>query len=80
MDIQVERMAAMGMSLSYDDTAIRVICQKGYSAEYGVRAVKRAIDHYVVDGIASALSQGEVSSRHPVRVTATGDSIVIENR
>ena len=80
MDNQVERMAATGISLSYDDEVIRVICQNGYSAEYGVRAVKRAIDHYIVDGIASALSQGEVNSRHPIMVTATGDSIVIENR
>lgn len=39
MDIQVERMASMGISLSYDEDVVHLLCEKGYSAEYGVRAI-----------------------------------------
>lgn len=79
MDIQVERMASMGISLSYDEDVVHLLCEKGYSAEYGVRAIKRAIDKYIIDGLASALSQEDVFKYQPIIVGAHNERIIFRN-
>lgn len=79
MDIQVERMASMGISLSYDDDVVHMLCEKGYSAEYGVRAIKRAINKYIVDGLAEALTHDDISIHKPILVSGQVNRIVIAN-
>lgn len=79
MDIQVERMASMGISLSYDEDVVHLLCEKGYSAEYGVRAIKRAINKYIIDGLASALSQEDVFKYQPIIVGAHNERIIFRN-
>ena len=79
MDIQVERLASMGITLSYDDDVVHLLCEKGYSAEYGVRAIKRAINKYIVDGLASALSQENVFKYQPIIVGAHNKRIILRN-
>lgn len=79
MDIQVEKMASMGISLSYDEDVVHLLCEKGYSAEFGVRAIKRAINKYIIDGLASALSQEDVFKYQPIIVGAHNKSIIFRN-
>lgn len=79
MDIQVERLASMGITLSYDDDVVHLLCEKGYSAEYGVRAIKRAINKYIVDGLADALTHGDISIHKPILVSGQVNRIVFAN-
>ena len=79
MEDQKEKMAACGISLEYDDEVLQYLCNRGFSPEYGARAIKRTINHLVVDGVASALLQGGLSKEKPIKATAQEGNIVFSN-
>lgn len=79
MEAQRRKMADCGINLHYDDQAVNFICDNGYSPEYGARPVKRAVNHYVVDGIASGLINGEISKDAPIVITAGNEGLRIHN-
>lgn len=58
---------------------VHLLCEKGYSAEYGVRAIKRAINKYIVDGLADALTHGDISIHKPILVSGQVNRIVFAN-
>ena len=69
----------MGITKSKENDDKHLIRKKGYSAEYGVRAIKRAINKYIVDGLASALSQENVFKYQPIIVGAHNKRIILRN-
>ena len=73
------KLAACGILLRYDDAALNLLCRRGFSPEYGARAIKRTLNHFVVDGIASALLRGELSQEKPIKVTAQNGVFLFTN-
>lgn len=79
MEDQKERMSACGISLQYDNAVLEHLCREGFSPEYGARAIKRTINHLIVDGVTSALLQGRLSKESPVFANVIDGDIVFSN-
>lgn len=73
------KLAKNNIDISFDDTAISLIAEKGYRPEYGGRPVKRAIKELVVDALSLALLRQEVSKTAPILVSAVNHQITIRN-
>lgn len=72
-----EQMTTNGICLEYDENVINLLCEKGYCREYGARAIKRIINHNIIDGLASALVENTVSKESPivVSISESGDFV-----
>lgn len=67
------------IDITFDDSAIIFIAQKGYMPEYGGRPVKRAIKEYVIDALSLALLRQEVVKSYPIRATMANNNMIIRN-
>lgn len=67
------------IDITFDDSAIMFIAQKGYKPEYGGRPVKRAIKEYVIDALSLALLRQEVVKSCPIRATIANNNMIIRN-
>lgn len=67
------------IDITFEDSAIMFIAQKGYKPEYGGRPVKRAIKEYVIDALSIALLRQEVVKSSPIRVTIANNNMIIRN-
>lgn len=67
------------IDITFEDSAIMFIAQKGYKPEYGGRPVKRAIKEYVINALSIALLRQEVVKSSPIRVTIANNNMIIRN-
>ncbi len=67
LDGVYKRIECMGYKLQLDDDAKEFVAKKGYDKQFGARPLRRAIQHYLEDGIAEMVVEQEVAS---------GDTIV----
>lgn len=67
LDGVYKRIESMGYKLQLDDDAKEFVAKKGYDKQFGARPLRRAIQHYLEDGIAEMVVEQEVAS---------GDTIV----
>ncbi len=67
LDGVYKRIECMGYKLQLDDDAKEFVAKKGYDKQFGARPLRRAIQHYLEDGIAEMVVEQEV---------ANGDTIV----
>ena len=74
-----QQLAKNGVEVSFDDTVVSLIAQKGYKPEYGGRPVKRAIKDLVINPISVAMLRQEVNRELPIVVSASEDQIDIQN-
>lgn len=56
-----KRVKDMGIELTADDTAIDFLVKKGFDPVYGARPLRRAIQNFIEDEIATKILDGEVS-------------------
>lgn len=66
-----KRIEGMGYHIHVSDKAKEFVATKGYDVQFGARPLKRAIQTYIEDGVASRILSGEL---HP------GDTITIEKK
>lgn len=66
------------IQISFDNSALLFIAEKGYRPEYGGRPVKRAIKE-LVDELSLSLLRQEVSKTEPIVVSAAGGQLLISN-
>ena len=65
------RMREKGITVNIEDSALTVIAEKGYSAEYGARPLRKAISAMIEDRFASMILLGKAKE---------GDSFKIVGR
>ncbi|EID84806.1 ATP-dependent chaperone ClpB [Treponema sp. JC4] len=74
---QLERVAARladrRITLSFDDSAVNFLAEKGYDPSMGARPVKRAIQTYVENQLAKELLAGKFSEDSAIKVSAASD-------
>lgn len=72
--IQLERVAhrldARRIKLEFDDSAINLICDKGYDVAFGARPVKRAIQNYVENPLSKLILSGKILDDSEVLASA----------
>lgn len=80
VDIQLERLHHLlddrGIQLTLDDDAKQWLAKEGYDPTYGARPLKRVIQKYVQNPLATLILEGKVGKS--VRVSMKGDALSIE--
>lgn len=64
----IKRISDLGYSVRISDSAKEIIAKKGYDPQYGARPLKRAIQHYVEDGLCNMILSDEVHSGDTISI------------
>ena len=72
------RVAERKIKLNFDNSALDLLCEKGYDPTMGARPVKRAIQTYVENKLAKELLSGNIAEGDEVNITAGQDELVIK--
>ncbi len=64
-----ERLAEREIELNLDEAAKEFLMDKGYNPDFGARPLRRAIEHYVEDGLSESILRGEFDGKNKVSVT-----------
>jgi len=79
--IQLKRLqkllADRKITLDVDDAALTWLAEKGYDPAFGARPLKRVLQRWVQDPLASMLLAGKIKDGETVHVTANDQGIVI---
>lgn len=81
VDIQLERLRQLledrGIELTLDDEAKKWLAEKGYDPIYGARPLKRVIQRYLQNELATLILEGKVGST--VHVSVEQDGLKLES-
>ena len=75
-DLQ-RRLDDQSIKIKVTATAREFLVEKGYDVEQGARPMRRAIQDYLEDPLATALLDGQIQDGSTVTATRKGDAIVI---
>jgi ATP-dependent Clp protease ATP-binding subunit ClpC len=64
-----KRLTEHGLKLELSEQAKEFLIDKGYSAEFGARPLRRAIEHYIEDPLSEAMLRGEFKDKNLIKVT-----------
>ncbi len=70
------KLESKGITLKFTKGAMEQIFEKGYSATYGARPLKRFIEQNIEDGLAEEILMGRVSDNSTVTVSFTNGKFV----
>ncbi|MDR0906732.1 MAG: ATP-dependent Clp protease ATP-binding subunit [Oscillospiraceae bacterium] len=70
-----DRVAAMGITMNFDDAAVDLLAERGFDPIYGARPLRRAIQSAVEDLAAEKMLDGGIKSGDTVTVTARDGKI-----
>jgi len=73
-----KRLEANGITMTVDESAVKLLSKEGFDPVYGARPLRRAITSKVEDLFAEEMLDGKVKSGDNVVVTAENDSILIK--
>jgi ATP-dependent Clp protease ATP-binding subunit ClpC len=78
--MQIDQLAKLvqdqhGVTLQVEDSAVDLICEKGYVREYGARSIQRTIQRLVTEPLSRKILEG---LRGAVRVRTENGEIVLE--
>ena len=74
------RLKTGDIDISFEESAVAWIAQKGYVPEYGARPVKRVINDYVVNALTMQLLSHEIDRGRPISVSLHNGELRFENR
>ena len=84
VDIQLERvakrLAQQHFTLTVDKAAKGLLAKQGYDPQFGARPLKRTIQEYLLDPLATKILSGDFKPGDAITATAQGDEIVFEKR
>ena len=78
LDMVKSRMKAIGIGMSFDDSAIDLIAEQGYDPIYGARPLRRKIQSTVEDIVAEKMLEGKIKEGNDITITARDGKIEIE--
>ena len=64
-----KRIESLGYQLTVTDSAKEFVATKGYDVQFGARPLKRAIQHYIEDGVCEKLLSGELHEGDTIAVS-----------
>ncbi|MBQ9237751.1 MAG: AAA family ATPase, partial [Treponema sp.] len=73
-----ERLSERRIKITFDESAVSFLSEKGYDPAFGARPVKRAIQTYVENELAKELLAGNISDGSTVTVSAGSDALVFK--
>ncbi|WVN86314.1 uncharacterized protein L203_101477 [Cryptococcus depauperatus CBS 7841] len=69
------RLDSRRITLDVDDDAKAWLAKKGYSEEYGARAINRVVRDQVISKVAKRLLEGDIKDGHVVKIILEGDEL-----
>lgn len=75
-----KRIESMGYKLQLNDDAKEFIAKKGYDKQFGARPLRRAIQHYLEDGIAEMVVEQEVKEGDTIVVYLDNDNVKFKKK
>ena len=83
VDIQLEHLqkllADRRIELDLDRSAYEWIANRGYDPVYGARPLKRVIQRYLQNPLASQILEGNIADGTKVKVSASEEGLIINN-
>jgi ATP-dependent Clp protease ATP-binding subunit ClpC len=83
VDIQVrrvvDRLGAKGVKLTVTAAACKMLVDEGFSAEFGARPLKRAIEKLIVDPLSERMIEGKLAAGAKMTVSAERGKIVLKS-
>ncbi len=73
-----ERVAALGLELTFADEVITAVAREGFDPLYGARPLKRAAVRLVEDALSSSLLEGRIQAGQRVRAVWEDGAVVFE--
>ena len=82
VDIQLERvarrLAEQQLTLTVDQPAKQLLAREGYDPQFGARPLKRAVQEFLLDPLATSILSGQFKPGDRIRATAQGGEIIFE--
>ena len=63
------RIKELGYGLHYSPAVLSFLAEKGYSAEYGARPLKRVIQHYIENGLGTLIMDSSLPAGHTIKIS-----------
>jgi len=73
-----ERGQALGMELSFDESAVEKLAQLGYDDKYGARPLRRVITSRIEDMLAQRIVENRLEGGRRLKVRAEGEEFLVE--
>lgn len=77
--IIVERLRDKKIKINVSDKAKKLLAEKGFDPDFGVRPLKRTIQHLILDPLAKIIVEGKIQEGAKVKIDARGNEIVIRS-
>ncbi|MCF0236544.1 MAG: ATP-dependent Clp protease ATP-binding subunit [Bacteroidaceae bacterium] len=75
MDQLIRRLASLGIKLTLSNESLSFVAQKGFDAQYGARALRRAIQTHIEDPICDLMLEGEIGENVLVELDESGEKV-----
>ena len=70
-----ERLHGNGIKVSFDDSVVELLIEKGFDATLGARPLKRSIQKLIEDPLSEHVLRGQLKDGSEVRVSRQGDEL-----
>jgi len=70
-----ERFVRLGVTLTWEDSAVRVLCARGEAKLYGARPLRRVVARHIEDPAARMLLSGELREGQKLHASARGNEV-----
>ena len=72
----VKRIADIGITLDFDESAVELVSKKGFDPVYGARPIRREIQRSVEDAFTEAMLEGSIGTGDSVVAKAENDRVI----
>ncbi len=73
-----QRMEAMEIKISFDDSLLSMIAKEGFDETYGARPLKRAIQSKIEDFLAEKMLSGEIKKGDEKNLSFDGEKVIVK--
>jgi len=77
LEMVKDRMNAVGINMSVDESALELLSEMGYDPVYGARPLRRKIQSAVEDTVAERMLEGKIKEGDKITITAKDEKIEI---
>ncbi len=75
-----KRVAAMGITIDFDENAVEKIADAGFDPVYGARPLRRAIQSRIEDKLSEEILEGRINTGDACVCKADGDGFIFEKK
>jgi len=72
------RIKALDISISFDESAVKVLAKEGFDPVYGARPLRRAITRKIEDAFSGEMLEGKIKSGDKIKTFEKDGEIVFE--